>query len=258
MRRQRKTFSRPTKRWDKSRIDSEIRLLRDYGLKNKRELWKAKDLITKFRSRARKLFGDDAGKEELFAKLHKMGIFKKEATLDDVLGLTVESILERRLQTLVLRKGMASTPAQARQLIAHRHVMLGGRVVDVPGYLVTVSEEKTIEFSPNSPVSDTDHPIHGPPKPVVKEAETSPGKASPGEEAGKGTGGGEEAPGPEKSKTPADAKKPETAEEKPAPKDKAEEPEKEAGPVKEEAAPKEPKKEEAGKKEEPKKEEVSE
>ena len=239
MRRQRKTFSRPTKRWDKSRIDSEVRLLRDYGLKNKRELWKAKDIVTKFRARARKLFGDDTGKEELFAKLHKLGIFKKEATLDDVLGLTVESILERRLQTLVLRKGLAGTPGQARQMIAHRHVMLGGRVDDVPGYLVTVTEEKTIEFSPNSPVSDRDHPLHAAPKPFVKAEGKGPGE------------GGEK---------PVEEKRPEAVPKEAAPAPEAKpEPVKEAKSPKEAEPPKEEKKEEtkpAEKKEEPKKEEV--
>ncbi len=177
MRRQRKSFARPTKKWDKHRIEEEARLLRDYGLKNKRELWKAKGIIKKFRARARKLFGEETGKEELFDRLRKLGIFRKEATLDDVLGLTVEAILERRLQTLVYRKGLAQTPRQARQLIAHRHITVGGRIVDVPGYIVTVKEEGSIEYSPRSPVSNKDHPIHKAPEPPKEPSKEEPGEA---------------------------------------------------------------------------------
>lgn len=205
MRRPRKTYARPTKRWDKSRIDEERQLVRDYGLKNKEELWKAKTVVSKFRSRARKQFTDETGKEELFARLRKLGIFRKEATLDDVLGLTVESVLERRLQTLVLRKGFASTASQARQLITHRHIMIGRRVVDIPGYIVTVSEEKELEYSPRSPLSDKDHPLHKGPRPAVK-----------GE--GKEPEGGEERTEAVKEKKQGPVKKEGTAEKKEEPK----------------------------------------
>jgi small subunit ribosomal protein S4 len=235
MKRQRKTFARPTKRWDKARIDEEAKLLRDYGLKNKRELWKAKGVISKFRARARKLFGEETGREELFGKLLKLGISKKEATLDDVLGLTVEAILERRLQTLVLRKGLGQTPIQARQLITHRHIMLGGRVVDVPGYIVTVEEEKTIKYSSSSPVNDKDHPLHAAPKVVKEEGKKPEGK-------------GVEAPKPEpKSK---EEKKPEPKKEAEPPKDDITEEKKRVEAPESIEPPKEEKKEEPKKSEE--------
>mgnify|MGYP000047010980 CR=1 FL=1 len=82
-----------------------------------------------------------------------------EITLDDVLGLDVRDLLERRLQTIVYRKGLAQTINQARQLIVHRHIAIGDRVVDVPGYLVTVDEEKLVKYAPNSPLNDPNHPI---------------------------------------------------------------------------------------------------
>jgi small subunit ribosomal protein S4 len=169
MKRQRKSYQRPFKRWDKSRIKEERQLMKDYGLHNKKELWKAADVVRAFRSRARRLFTEDTGREELFGRLQKLGMFTKEATLDDVLGLKVKDVLERRLQTMVLRKGLASTPNQARQLIVHRHVQVGGRVVDVPSYMVTVDEEDTVAYAGGSPVADEDHPIHSAPK-VVEEA----------------------------------------------------------------------------------------
>ncbi len=198
MRRQRKTYERPFKRWDRARIAEEVRLIREYGLKNKREVWKAHGLVRRFRARARRLFTEETGREELFSKLRRLGIFKKEATLDDVLGLKVEDVLERRLQTLVYRKGLASTPQQARQLISHRHIAIGDTVVDVPGYLVTIEEEALIRYAPGSPLASPDHPLRKPPEPQKEEKkeeqkEEAPEKEKEGkEEAEKKSEGAEE------------------------------------------------------------------
>ncbi len=145
----RKTYSRPFKRWDKARIIYESQLMKKYGLKNKREIWKAAAIIRSFRHMARSLFAtqDEHAKQELFRKLKKFGILRvKNPTLDDVLGLTVEDLLERRLQTIVYRKGLAKTPKHARQLIVHRHVAIGDKIVTVPSYLVSVEEEKKVRL----------------------------------------------------------------------------------------------------------------
>jgi small subunit ribosomal protein S4 len=81
-----------------------------------------------------------------------MGILTKEnATLDDILGLTEESYLERRLQTIVYRKGLARTIYQARQLIVHGHIAINGKRVTSPGYIVMKGEEDLIDFYPTSP-----------------------------------------------------------------------------------------------------------
>ena len=64
--------------------------------------------------------------------------------LDDVLSLSVEDMLSRRLQTVIYKRGSAVSPAQARQLIVHRHVKIGDRIVSVPGYHVTAEDEKKI------------------------------------------------------------------------------------------------------------------
>ena len=135
-----------------------------FGLKNKKEIWKAETVIRGFRSRARRLFTEDTGKEELFSKLKKLGIFRGDITLDDVLGLKIENILERRLQTIVLRKGFAQTPQQARQLIVHRHITIGGQIVNIPGYIVTVSEEEIVEYSKTSPLDNKEHPLRAKPE----------------------------------------------------------------------------------------------
>jgi small subunit ribosomal protein S4 len=159
MRRPRKTYETPSKRWDKTRIDEESKLLKNFGLKNKRELWKAKATVKKFRTLARKMFVDATGKEEMFAKLRRMGIFNKEITLDDVLSMTVENVLERRLQTQVMRKGLAQTANQARQMITHRHITVDGKIVDIPSYPVNTEMEQKIAYSGSSKLSKADHPL---------------------------------------------------------------------------------------------------
>ncbi len=147
MKRQRKKYETPKKPWDKQRIEREKKLLKEYGLRRKREIWRAEALLRKYRRIARELNArpDEEREKQLFAKLKKLGILASEnATLDDVLSLTVESFLERRLQTLVYRKGLANTPKHARQLIVHGKVFIGDRKVPFPSYLVPVDEEGKI------------------------------------------------------------------------------------------------------------------
>jgi small subunit ribosomal protein S4 len=78
--------------------------------------------------------------------------------LDDVLELDIESILSRRLQTLAYLKGLANTPKQARQLICHGHIAIGGRKVNVPSYLVSKDEEEEIGYFVDSPLNEELHP----------------------------------------------------------------------------------------------------
>ena len=79
--------------------------------------------------------------------------------LDDVLDLTIESILERRLQTLVFRKGLAKTIHQSRQLITHGHIAINGKKFFSPSYIVPKNEEDKINYAPTSPLISPEHPI---------------------------------------------------------------------------------------------------
>ena len=146
MRRIRKTFKRPRKAWDLARIKDERSTLKKYGLKRKKELRKAEEVIRGFRGRARELTASkDKEKENiLITKLSRMGLLTKGLGLDDVLALTANEVLDRRLQTIVFRKGMAGSINQARQKIVHGHVSVGGRRVVFPSYLVSLDEEKTV------------------------------------------------------------------------------------------------------------------
>ena len=156
----RKRWERPGHPWIKDRLLDGMELLGKYGLRNKRELWRAQTYLRRIRDRAKALLSlapeVRAEREvELVGKLYRMGLLKgKESTVDEVLGLTVDDILERRLQTIVYRKGLARSVYEARQLIVHGHIAIGGRRVTSPGYIVPRDEEDLIDIAPGSPMTD--------------------------------------------------------------------------------------------------------
>ncbi len=147
-----KSYETPKKGWDRERIDREENYLMNYGLTEKRELWKVESLVRNFRREARKLNAtkDEQREKSLLNKLERLGVVGKDSDLTDILDMSLEDILERRLQTIVYRKGLASTMKQARQFINHRHIIIGDKKVNVPGYLVTKEEEKDLKVSPNA------------------------------------------------------------------------------------------------------------
>ena len=113
-------------------------------------------------------------------KLKKLGILHETAVLDDVLDLKVEDILERRLQTIVFRKGLAKSIYQARQLITHGHISINNRRVRSPGYLVPKEEEDKITYSPTSPLSDPNHPLRQELQGIAVSAKASSGEGESG------------------------------------------------------------------------------
>ncbi|RLI35273.1 30S ribosomal protein S4 [Candidatus Bathyarchaeota archaeon] len=161
---QKKKYTTPKFPWRSDILQSELKIMGEYGLRNKRELWRHKTMLSRFRGIARSLLGKPAEERvklesQLLRKLKRYGILSENAVLDDVLDLTVEDILERRLQTLVFRKGLAKTIYQARQLITHGHIAIGDRRVFSPSYLVQVDEEDKITYAPFSPLANPEPPI---------------------------------------------------------------------------------------------------
>ena len=141
--RKHKRYSRPRKMFDKVRIEEENEIVERYGLKNKREIWKADARIDDLRRQAKKLITSNTEQQEkFFEKLRKMGL--RADKIDDVLSLGKEDWLKRRLQSILSEKKLAKTPKEARQLIAHKHVAIDGNIVNVPSYVVPVDEEDKI------------------------------------------------------------------------------------------------------------------
>ena len=191
----RRKYATPFHPWKADRIAEENALQKKYGLKNKKEVWRAKGHLRHFRGRARKLSAQlrtgnpQAEKEskEMITRLHKQGLLPAAATLDDVLQMNVEQLLLRRLQTQLYLKGFTASPDQARQFIAHGHVTIGDRRMNVPGYYVKRSEEDQISFYPGSALGDVAHPVRpkraeGAPAPKLKDytPRETPGRGGPG------------------------------------------------------------------------------
>ena len=133
----------------------ELRLLGTFGLKTKRELWKARTELSRVRNQARSLLalGREVREEResvLMRSLARIGLVGEGSTLDDVLNLDVKNLLDRRLQTIVQKKLNFKTPYQARQAVVHGHVMIGDRVVTIPSYTVDVGEEPRVRLLPGS------------------------------------------------------------------------------------------------------------
>ena len=162
----RKKYETPSHPWQEDRIKAENELVKKYGLKNKKEVWKARTKLRRYREKARDLLvkvksEDVQGKkesEQLLVHLNRLNILPTNSSLDDVLALDIESILSRRFQTLSYLKGFSNTPDQARQLIIHGHIGIGDRRVTIPGYMVTKDEEEQIAYTKDSPLNDAMHP----------------------------------------------------------------------------------------------------
>lgn len=163
----RKKYENPPHPWQQERIQNENEYINYYGLKNKKEFWKARSALKKIRGQARNLqarlrYGDKQAlqeKEDLIDKMRKQGYLKgEESTLNDILNLTVENILNRRLQSIVYHKGLAHSPKQARQFVVHGHIQVDGRKVTIPSYIVPRTKESSVDFQDQSALQDELHP----------------------------------------------------------------------------------------------------
>ena len=195
--RQRKKFSKPRHPWQKERILAEKEILQEYWLRRKYEIWKMNTILKNFTTQAKNLItinNPQVGKErsQLLTKLSSLGLTGKDAKIEDVLSLTLKDVLERRLQTLVYRKNLASSLKQARQFIVHEHISVGDKIIKAPSYLVPLEEENSIQFSQGSVIANASHPIRAVAKDekkikkskdsTIKETEKSPGKETKSED----------------------------------------------------------------------------
>ncbi|MDP2666734.1 MAG: 30S ribosomal protein S4 [Candidatus Diapherotrites archaeon] len=146
-----KKYGSPKKPWDRKILEHERQMVDSYGLTNKRELRRVEAILRKKRANAKAVLAlpleeRPAREKELLDNMIKLGIMRGKPTLNDVLSLTVDSFLERRLQTVVWRKRLANTSKQARQFITHGHISLNGKKVTIPSYVVTKDEEVALAY----------------------------------------------------------------------------------------------------------------
>jgi small subunit ribosomal protein S4 len=178
-RRQKKKYVTPKRPFDSERFEQELQLIGSYGLRNKRELWRHKTELSRYRRTARSLLAipEDERRlpeSELVNKLARIGVLTDERILDNVLDLTLENVLERRLQTIVFRKGLACSMYHARQLVTHGHIALGDSRVTTPSRLLTVAEEERLGYSPKSALRDDSHPARIAASDVAKRVAAGP------------------------------------------------------------------------------------
>ena len=157
----RKKIVTPSHPWERSRLEKEAKLKLTYGTRRKRELWKMNTILKNFKKQAKKLIaltGEQAEleKKQLIGKLSRLGLVDKDATMDTVLGVTFENLMDRRLQTKVFAMGLAKTQKQARQLIVHGHISINGMVISSPSYFVKVEDK--LFFTKSSSFNNPDHP----------------------------------------------------------------------------------------------------
>ena len=184
-----KHYNTPSHPWQKTRIEQERTLTHQYGLKSKKEIWKADTKVREMRRQARKLTAkandEQAQKEKtlLLNKLSRLGMLEQGAALEDVLRMAPENILDRRLQTQVYLQGLASTVKQSRQLIIHGHISVEGAVNRVPGMIVTKTQEKNITYSPSSALNSDLHPVRPGAKASYEDEEITEEDANEGPKA---------------------------------------------------------------------------
>lgn len=159
----RKKYSKPAHPWRASRIEEENAIGKEYGIPRKTEIWKAIAEMESFKNQTKKLSTLNSKqaiieKENLIKRLQSLNLIKAGESSDVILGITLKDVLNRRLQTIVFKKGLAATMRQARQMITHRHILINNKILTSPGYLVRISEETQIEVSPKSPFYGADHP----------------------------------------------------------------------------------------------------
>ena len=74
--------------------------------------------------------------------------YEKADRMKGMTGANLMTILESRLDNVVFRLGLARTRKEARQIVDHKHVLVNGKCVNIPSYLVKAGE--TIEIKENA------------------------------------------------------------------------------------------------------------
>lgn len=169
----RKKYYTPAHPWNKVAIETERQFCKEYGLVKKKEIYIANSFLKKYKDIAKRLIADTTAQgakegQQVIEKLQRLGLVQAGAKLDHVLSLELKDILERRLQSLICRKGLARSMKQARQYITHRHITIGSKEITFPSYLASLQEEALIAFRERSPLKSEAHPERQPIAAIAK------------------------------------------------------------------------------------------
>ncbi len=190
-RKTRKKYQSPGHPWQQARLEEERPLVKDYGLHNKNELWKMHSLARTMATQAKSIIArreDPQSQKQaqlLLNRLIRYNLVKEGEPIETALAISSRDILERRLQTQLIRKNLARTMKQSRQLISHKHIKIGDRVVTSPSYLVSAQEENQIDYADNSAFSSENHPER-PEVQMQKELKEEKDKVMPAKKAKEG------------------------------------------------------------------------
>ena len=158
-----KKYSTPMHPWNATNIEAERKIKAEYGLASKKEIYVAETFLKKYKNIAKRVIARKTAQGEkekvmVLTKLQNLGLLPVGSSLDQILGLDMKDVLERRLQSVLYRKGLARSMKQARQFITHRHVAIGNKEISVPSYLVGLKEESELNFKPASTLASEAHP----------------------------------------------------------------------------------------------------
>jgi small subunit ribosomal protein S4 len=175
---QRRKYETPRHPWRTLQLGEELQLMADYGLMNKKELWKYGTEISRIRGIARSLLAKSSEtrtrtESDMVSRLGNLGILGENATLDDILDLEITAILGRRLQSLVARNTGVKSTYSARQLIIHGHVSISDKTITIPSYLVRKDEEANLKIVVPAVAEPLEESSRGP-----KRSQEQPSKAA--------------------------------------------------------------------------------
>ena len=155
MKRKHKIYSRPKRPFEKNRLAEEAEIKKEFGLKNKKEIWKAEAKVKSIREKAKKLISAKPEEQQaLFDRLKKIGL--NVNSIGEVLALDKKDYLNRRIQTILVKNKLASTTKGARQLITHKKVLVNKKIIDSPSYIVPIKLENKITLKQKLKTKEND------------------------------------------------------------------------------------------------------
>ncbi len=141
-----KQYKKPGHPWEAERIKEELQLKKEYGLSNKREIWRSSSKLRSWRHQARQIVSlqeeqRQESEKALVSKLNTLGVLGKEAKIDDILALDLRTVLDRRLQSQVYKLGLVNSIKQARQFILHGKIIVNNKVITAPAHMVKSADK---------------------------------------------------------------------------------------------------------------------